>query len=97
MRLFMNIYSLSPGSESVLEPGWRVRVQVCDVLERIALADNHGVWRGSEDSDLSQVSTGITVLGTPLVDLAFVESQLEVKIEQQRTLSKRIFVVPYLQ
>ena len=74
-----------------------MRVQVCDVLERIAQADNHGCGEDLKIQIWSQVSTGITVLGTPLVDLAFVESQLDVNIAQQRTLLKRIFVVRDLQ
>ena len=37
------------------------------------------------------------MLGTPLGDPAFVESQLEMKIAQQRTLLERIPAVPDLQ
>ena len=57
-----------------------VRPPVCVVLERIAQADNPNarVWRGSQDSDLVPGQQGITVLGTPLGNAAFVESQLEI-------------------
>ena len=76
-----------------------VRPPVCDVLERIAQAENPDarVWRGSQDSDLVPGQQGITVLGTPLGTAAFVESQLEMKVAQQRTLLERIPAVPDLQ
>ena len=69
------------------------------MLERIAQADNPNarVWRGSEDSDLVPGQQGITELGAPLGDPAFVESQLEMMIAQPRTLLERIPAVPELQ
>ena len=42
----------------------------------------------------SQVKQGITVLGTPLGNVAFVEFELEMKVAQQRTLLERIPAVP---
>ena len=76
-----------------------IRPSGCDVLERIAQADDPEarVWRGAGETDLPPGRQGVVVLGTPLGDPAFIQAYLEKKVEEQRTLLARIPLVPDLQ
>ena len=65
------------------------RPDACEVLERIAQAENPSarVWKGS---DIPTVEQGVTVLGTPLGDVDFVEAQLTKKLAEHTVFLERI-------
>ena len=63
-----------------------IRPTSCDALERIAqLGDPDArAWRGRGDTDLLPPQQGITVMGTPLGDPAYIRAHLETKAAEQR-------------
>ena len=69
-----------------------VRPEVCDVLERIAQADDPSavVWRGSQVPSIQQ---GVKILGTPLGHPDFVSARLERTTAKHVTLLERIPLV----
>ena len=79
--------------------GTGIRPRGCEALERIAqLRDPDArVWRGGGDTDVLPTQQGIIVLGTSLGDVAFIQTHLEMKATEQRTLLDRIPLMSDLQ
>ena len=72
------------------------RPEACDILERIAQAENPGarVWKGS---NIPTAEQGVRVLGNPLGHLDYVQTQLTQKLAEHDVLLQRIPLVTDVQ